>query len=142
MSIDLKPILACIALFAVEGYLGSVIFERVAINSRAVAVTARVTTEPAYAVTPTSGRGLWAKEAGYQFIYAYEVNGRTFTNSGFHPEKPRETTTVYYDSTNPAVSRTRLEQTQNITLFMIFIGVGIAYNLWRIDWRAFRPGRD
>lgn len=136
MSIDLKPILAFVALLAVEIYLGSIVVEHMTINARAVATTATVTNEPQHAVTKKIGRSLWTQETGYLFAYRYDVNGRTYASSGFHPEKPGATTTIFYDSTNPAISRTRPEQTDKLALFMVFVGLGIAYNAWRIDWRG------
>jgi hypothetical protein len=136
MSIDLKPILAFLGLLAVEIYLGSIVVERMAINARARTTTATVTNEPEYVVQKRVGRNSFLQDAGYQFMYRYEVDGRTYAASGFHPEKPVATLTIYYDSSAPSVSRAQPEQTNGIALFMVFVGIGLAYNAWRIDWRG------
>ncbi|MFM7261338.1 MAG: hypothetical protein ACKO3W_12115 [bacterium] len=136
MSIDLKPILAFVALLAIEIYLGSVVVGHMTVNARALTTTATVTNEPQHAVTEKVGRSLWTQESGYRFAYRYDVNGRTYASSGFHPEKPGATTTIFYDSTNPAISRTRPESTNKLVLFMVIIALGLAYNAWRIEWRG------
>ena len=136
MSIDLKPILAFVGLLAVEIYLGSIVIERMTINARALTTTATVTNEPEYVVQKRVGRSSFLQTTGYQFMYRYEVDGRTYAASGFQTEKPSATLTIYYDAAAPSVSRDQPEPTNGIALFMVFVGFGLAYNAWRIDWRG------
>jgi hypothetical protein len=132
----MHPVVAILVCGAAEIYLGSLMIERLATNAGLRETTATVISEPEYVVIDHRTRSLWDKEAGYQFMYRYEVDGHAYTGSGRTTEKPGQTALIYYNAGIPSDSRAMTEKTGLIGLCMLALGAALLYNALRIDWRA------
>lgn len=89
-------------------------------NARAIETTATVVSEPAYGTAKVSP-GFLNRKVGYWFDYEYVVDGKAYRGHGMESAPPSGTAAVWYDSDDPAQSRTELERT-GAAWFLVALG--------------------
>ncbi len=139
MQIDVKSILAFVVMFGLESIVTWNWMETRSLNSRAVPVTAVVTSEPQQGVEREQRKIRWiprVERAGFHFDYRYQVAGTTYSGSGFQVEKPGASTEVYYDSADPSRSVAELKDGSLQLVFMIVLGLAVLYTATNVPWRA------